>query len=65
MMFLLLIKNFDSHICYFVKVFQRFRENGIKLKREKCYHLRPDEEYLGKTVGRKSVKVGFIDTMDM
>lgn len=32
---LALDQGFDSHICYFVKVFQRFRENGIKLKREK------------------------------
>lgn len=63
---LALDQGFDSHICYFVKVFQRFRENGIKLKREKnCYHLRPEEEYLGKTVGRKRVKISFIDTMDM
>lgn len=63
---LALDQGFDSHIYYFVKVFQRFRRNGIKLKRGKtCYHLRPEEEYLGKTVGRKRVKISFIDTMDM
>lgn len=37
----------------------------LNSKGKKCYHLRPEEEYLGKIVGRKSVKVGFIDTMDM
>lgn len=52
-MFLLLIKNFDSHICYFVKVFQRFRKNGIKLKREKMLPFKTRRRVLGENCGKE------------
>lgn len=46
-------QDFDSHICYFVKVFQRFRENGIKLKREKMLPFKTRRRVLGENCGKE------------
>lgn len=48
-----------------LKYFSVLERMELNLKGKKCYYLRLEEEYLGKIVGRKSVKVGFIDIMDM
>lgn len=65
MMFLLLIKILIVIFVTLSKDFSALERMELNSKGKKCYHLRPEEEYLGKIVGRKSVKVGFIDTMDM
>lgn len=46
-------QDFDSHICYFVKGFQRFRENGIKLKREKMLPFKTRRRVLGENCGKE------------
>lgn len=62
---LVLGRDFESHICNLAKVFQRFRDYGVKLKGKKCELFKPEVEYLGRTVGREGIKVGrsFTDTM--
>lgn len=66
MMFSLKIKVLIVIFITSLKYFSALEGMELNLKGEKpCYHLRPEEEYLGKTVGRKRVKISFIDTMDM
>lgn len=58
--------DFESHMVKLAKVFQKFREHGLRLKPKKCVFLRQETTYLGHQISAKGIskdpkKLGEID----
>ncbi|KAJ8017850.1 hypothetical protein HOLleu_44491 [Holothuria leucospilota] len=47
---------FEDHLIRLSLVFQRFRQNGLKIKPQKCALFRPEVKYLGHLVTRDGVR---------
>lgn len=49
-------KSFDAHLENLYSVFDRFRNEGLKLKPSKCHFCQPEVLYLGYFVGKDGIK---------
>eukprot|EP00794_Sanderia_malayensis_P003974 gene3974-4523_t len=49
-------KSFDKHLDNLRLVFERFKNEGLKLKPKKCYFCQPEVLYLGHVVGKDGIK---------
>ena len=49
--------DFDNTLAILRKVFQRFQENGLKLKPRKCIFFKQEVEFLGKLVSEHGVSI--------
>jgi hypothetical protein len=49
-------KDFKSHLEHLEIVFNKFREEGLKLKLSKCHFAKKEVEYLGHVVSAEGVR---------
>ena len=49
-------KNFETHLKHLEIVFNKFRDEGLKLKLSKCHFAKKEVEYLGHLVSESGVK---------
>jgi transposase InsO family protein len=49
-------KDFETHLEHLENVFNKFREEGLKLKLSKCHFAKEEVEYLGHVVSHRGVK---------
>jgi Reverse transcriptase (RNA-dependent DNA polymerase) len=49
-------KDFKSHLEHLEIVFNKFREEGLKLKLSKCHFAKKEAEYLGHVVSAEGVR---------
>jgi hypothetical protein len=49
-------KTWDEHLQHLRKVFQKIKESGLKLKREKCYFGMTEVKFLGHVIGKEGIK---------
>ena len=49
-------KSFGEHLNHLKQVFERFRQNGLKLSPEKCFFFNTKLPFLGHIIGREGIQ---------